>query len=646
MRFMLTRRNLFGLISLCLIVGILLQSWQVFSRAWEDLLAVRATMGQTALWRSANFRISHRFADYILFLNANIPDDGRVILSPGDGGPKSAGITPFMQFFLAPRQVTNCLDVSCIQNVDRQNTYIPFTARSLVDDLALEPEAVLAFDDEWGLILPVDARLGEQAVLQGFDDILAIFSSFLFPVIWLLILVICGSLLIDLLLPRWTVPHKIVLGYGLGMLVFTLSVSVISLVGVPLSRRIIIWITLTLFIFAVGVYLFVRRSINLFDSEVAQPIPKRARFDPWEVMFLLLGLAAILISVGKGYHTTDAIQIWGAKGYGIAATGFLDEVMSWGTNTVHYPLHVPVLIASFRLFSGDNLPASKMFFSAYYVAILFLIYHALISLNLRRTIAGLGTLLVGTTPVIFRHATIGYANLALTYYIVAAALLLIKSFQTSDHRESYSLALLSGIFFGAASWTRAEGLALSLVSIILIFSMGYLRHRLTIRQAALVLAPVTVYGILWILVKAVVYTRPAANSKLLSTAMSQIMAGNLHLADAWYVISTPFMNLADVSTWGVLGIAVLLVLIFSAIILTQRRGTPSPSLWVGVLLFVLILGMYYLTSFDTKHDISWWVSTGLNRMIFPAIVLLWIGGLGMLQLFDDDKKGSTSTDAE
>jgi hypothetical protein len=357
-------------------------------------------------------------------------------------------------------------------------------------------------------------------------------------------------------------------------------------------------------------------------------------------------LAAILISVGKGYHTTDAIQIWGAKGYGIAAVGTIDEVMSWGTNTVHYPLHVPVFIASVRLLSGDILPASKMLFSAYYVAMLFLIYHALLSINLPRTIAGLGTLLVGTTPVMFRHATIGYANLALTYYIVAAALLLVRSFQTSDHRESYSLALLSGIFFCAASWTRAEGLVLSLASIILIFGMGYFRHSLKIRQAVLVLASIAVYGVFWMFVKAGVYARPAANSALLSTAIGQIMAGDLHLADGWHVISTLFMNLADIPIWGVLGIAILLVLIFSAIILMQRRGASPLSLWVGVLLFVLILGIYYLTSFDTKHDISWWVGTGLNRMIFPAVVLLWIGGLGMLQLFNDYEHSSTSTNAE
>ena len=62
------------------------------------------------------------------------------------------------------------------------------------------------------------------------------------------------------------------------------------------------------------------------------------------------------------------------KGYGIAAARSLDTVAKWGTNTLPYPLHVPVLIASFRMLFGEVLPAAKMLFSAYYLALVVLIY--------------------------------------------------------------------------------------------------------------------------------------------------------------------------------------------------------------------------------------------------------------------------------
>ena len=49
------------------------------------------------------------------------------------------------------------------------------------------------------------------------------------------------------------------------------------------------------------------------------------------------------------------------------------------------------------------------------------------------------------------------------------------------------------------------------------------------------------------------------------------------------------------------------------------------------------LGIYYLASYDSVHDISWWVNTGLDRMLFPGLLLLWVGGISMVKLFYDDE---------
>ena len=45
----------------------------------------------------------------------------------------------------------------------------------------------------------------------------------------------------------------------------------------------------------------------------------------------------------------------------------------------------------------------------------------------------------------------------------------------------------------------------------------------------------------------------------------------------------------------------------------------------GGLFSAMILGIYYLTSYDTSNDLSWWVTSGLNRMVFPGIILAWMG---------------------
>ncbi|MFN2128465.1 MAG: hypothetical protein ACK2TU_11470, partial [Anaerolineales bacterium] len=49
---------------------------------------------------------------------------------------------------------------------------------------------------------------------------------------------------------------------------------------------------------------------------------------------------------------------------------------------------------------------------------------------------------------------------------------------------------------------------------------------------------------------------------------------------------------------------------------------------IGGLFLLMIVGMYYLTSYDLANDLSWWVTSGMNRMIFPGIILLWLGLTG------------------
>ena len=52
----------------------------------------------------------------------------------------------------------------------------------------------------------------------------------------------------------------------------------------------------------------------------------------------------------------------------------------------------------------------------------------------------------------------------------------------------------------------------------------------------------------------------------------------------------------------------------------------------GWIYLLAIAGMYYLASYDTAHDISWWVSTGLDRMLMPGLLLAWAGGVAGLQV--------------
>ncbi|MCK4901556.1 MAG: hypothetical protein KAS38_22425, partial [Anaerolineales bacterium] len=407
------RRFLFYL----LIGAVLIQGGLLLRQVGPDLLAIRGTMGQNGLWRSANFFQNQRFADYVNFLNEHIAEDARVVLPPLESGPRILGITPFMQFFLAPREVINCPDQECLNNLSLDNTYVVFTDAAQATRVADSPEQVWMFDEGWGVVAPKGASNEVLNPSPGFASLVEIVQAAIWPILWLLLMTVAGTLVVARLVqPRWHVLVKLVLGYGFALGVFSLSTAAASLAGLPLRRDILLWKTAILFIGALAFFLIDRRYGRSEKTAPTGSPSKSVRLDPWQVVFLVLGGIACLISVGKGYHSTDAILLWGAKGNGIAATGTIMQVIAWGTNTVPYPLNIPVLIGALKVLFTDILPASKLVFSGYYIGLMFILYHALCWFGTRRSITGLATLLVGTAPLVFRHATLGYANLAMSFY--------------------------------------------------------------------------------------------------------------------------------------------------------------------------------------------------------------------------------------
>jgi hypothetical protein len=391
-----------------------------------------------------------------------------------------------------------------------------------------------------------------------------------------------------------------------------------------------------------GAFVVCRRRRISGGSTSQSDIFRTPQFDIWQAALLGLGFLSVLISVGKGYHVTDGIQLWGVKGFRIAYSGSLATVTQWGTNTAQYPLNVPIMIASLQVMFDEILPASKMIFSGFYTTLMLVIYSTLVRSNLRRSTAGLATLLLATVPFVFRHSTIGYANMALSYYVVSAVILLAGSLKSPELGESDGTLLLSGLFFAGAAWTRPEGLLMSFFVSGLILIVAFLKRdiHLSLRHTILLLMPIGVYTVFWLFLKGVIYTQQFG-SDLVTPALAQLSHGNLHIAETLFIMHSIFSQLMIIKFWGVVGIGIIVALILSMVPLLWRK-----SLWIvfvsGLAYMLAILGFYYLASFDTVHDISWWVNTGLMRMMLPAFILLWLGGIGLLGIFLNGSYLSTS----
>ena len=616
------------LIAGCVLL-LLLQIGISFRSVTSDLIKVRKNIGQSGLWRSAKFFGGTKFANYITFLNENIPNDGTVLLPPKMVAPDKLATTPVMQFYLAPRTVINCSDLSCVDEKALQGKYVIIIKGFPPLDEAPSMGELIMFNDSWGVLRPTGLKASPNIVFAGFQSWQEIAWAALLPFVWLLILMIGGALIVAGVEKGLPWGLNVALGYGLGTAVFSLIISALSLFGVALNGR-VIWFVTAFVLLASGGWFYMTKHRSAAASNTTQS-EKLLNFDPetfwWPLIFMFIGVLSFVLSAGKSYHTTDAVMLWGAKGYGIAGTGEISAVDHWGTSTLGYPLHIPIMIAGFKLLFNEILPGSKFLFSGYLIALMFSVFYLLQKLGVKRIFAGGAVAMFVTTPLIFRHGMIAYANLPLTYYIVVAALLSEVAFRQEAVRHRVGIFLLSGLFFAGGAWVRPEGGLLAWLGIALFLIMYYVsKKKLLLRQLIALITPLLVYHLYWLWVKAGVYAAAAGKGLNIAGIVKQMVDGNWHASAGIYVFQSLFVHLFDLKIWGLFGFTLLLILLIAAFF--RKLWFQKGLLWYGMLIVIGVMGVYYLLSYSETHDISWWVQTGLDRIVMPGIALVWFSLFG------------------
>lgn len=601
-----------------LVIDRLHDAWQVYN-----------TIIQPAVWRNANFYQSQNFADYILFLNQTIPEDSRVVLPPAGIGPGAVSHTPAMQFFLSPREVINCPDVesSCAADLAAGGAYILVIGSRFPGETVLgEGERLISFNDTWGVYTPPGGPARNPAAPQPFQSLPGAAWAFLVPFLGLALMIAASwpaAARLAPVLPFWS---QLAIGYGLYFTWLTLLLYLALLSGRSLTPGIVLIISL------VWVLLNI---LLLIAPKHAPVISFRAAFHDWRrdlpwlaALLLLSGLAAVT-AAGKGYHTTDAIVLWGAKGYGIAAHGLQAGAAETGTRTTAYPLNIPLSIAAFQALFEERLPASKLIFPGYGLALGLLIY-GFLRRRASPRIAGLAALAFVTTPLFQRHAAIAYANLPLALSYTGGVLLAAWAEAEPNPQNRRKLRLAAGLFFVLAAWIRPEGLALSVLAALFLAGRAlWLGSDHDRPGAAALIIPLVVYAAFWMLTSPLVYGGQTTTDEAGRAALNGIASGNLHLNELFYLLRYFAGQWFDLQTWGLVGFILFALLI---LVLFNRsyafRNPFAGPLLIGLSVLAAFLGIYYLLSFDPTHDLSWWLSTGFTRMILPGVVLLWTGLIG------------------
>ncbi|MGA9534132.1 MAG: hypothetical protein WBR18_15550 [Anaerolineales bacterium] len=447
-----------------------------------------------------------------------------------------------------------------------------------------------------------------------------------------------GAVCVNSVFPEASGPLSVGVGFPLATGFFTLATFILSIAMVPLRWSYAL-AGLGIALSVLATWAFRRGNERRSPTGLGQQSGAGINGRESASALGLAGLALVLLgylAVGRSYSTWDAIAIWSIKGYGISLEGTVLAARTWGSHGMTYPLNLPVLIALFRDLGLESLPASKLIFPAFYLSMALVSYDYARSRSMSVAHSLLGTLSVSTIPLIFEHATTGYANLPFTVFLVGGAVLLVDGI---SRRHSGAL-ILSGLSVGLAAWTRPEGLLLAATgaAVAIIYFIHLLAEK---KQIIAWLAPMVVVGGIW----GIANVRFGVTSLLgntLSVALKQITAGNFNTAGAILEFRYLGGQLLDIRVWGlILPMAIILLVANYRQLAGAWSGPHGVLLGAGVAYGVPVLVFYYLLGF--RGNTLYWLDTGLNRMLMPASVLLflWVLYLAPLSLgkpptmFDD-----------
>ncbi|MBT6296727.1 MAG: hypothetical protein HOJ14_09230 [Nitrospina sp.] len=116
-----------------------------------------------------------------------------------------------------------------------------------------------------------------------------------------------------------------------------------------------------------------------------------------------------------------------------------------------------------------------VFFPVLYLCLLYIFYYRCYDHVKSSTVAGIATLILGTTPYLWWHSFLPFLDWSAGVFYSVGMLywfLLIKNIleptQNISVKQNRSLAVLSGLLFGLASWTRPEFVLYSTVPMFLL----------------------------------------------------------------------------------------------------------------------------------------------------------------------------------
>jgi hypothetical protein len=435
----------------------------------------------------------------------------------------------------------------------------------------------------------------------------------LLDILILLALAFIGGLSSVIILRRVSILQLISVAFPFGAGIYTLLLFLFSLgnIALNLSGIVIIYFLL---VSALGLIFLAQSKVGQIQYSIEYPQANRNLpvFSLWAILGLLFA-TAVFLSVARSYSSWDAVAGWAMKGYGIAHESSILGAQKWGAWGLSYPLNIPLQISLFRIITRDILPGSKLIFPTFFISTVLASIDFWMRKKVSTSLALISAVVLSSVPFIFFHATIGYANLALTAYLILASIWSIDGIFEKRRRK----ALLGGFFLALASWTRPEAF---------IFCVGIIS---AVIIAKLVTRRGQIYWLAWLLpffvvagVWFIVGGESAQDSHLgqaVFGVLPSIQRGEYRLWELYLIPRLMLERGLNIERWGFLFPVVGVLLVLRV---WKFRPRKDPEL-LGLLLITISLSLipvfiFYVRSFTRPEDFVQLLNRSFDRAFLPA----------------------------
>ena len=284
-----------------------------------------------------------------------------------------------------------------------------------------------------------------------------------------------------------------------------------------------------------------------------------------------------------------------------------------------YPLNIPLQIANFRDVSNDALPASKLISPLYFASLILLCVSYWRSRKIRLEFALLGGLLLATAPFLFEQATIGYVNLPFTFYLAAGVLVSMMGVYSGSKKQQ----LLGSILFGLAVWSRAEGILYVLACMAATTISSRIARRGSVNPLAWLLPMVIIAGLWFTFSISYGSVEDSHLAKAVIAAVESFRSGNFNPLGFFQIGKYLIRHGFDPSVWGLIFPLCIVIVIMRWKSFDPRADGELFTIGLSaVFVFVVVISLYYVSSFRVDPTLIDFLYMAFNRSLIPFSIFL------------------------